>query len=145
MCLGTPPLSNCVTTVPLACVAAVVLFAPLIQPVKLLLVIPVYEICSPPMNNVPVALKPVEDVRVIILPEVTITLLIVSVKAALIVIVVPLTPVTVVASGIPVPTIVFPTEILVLDATVKDVELLEPDAVVAKIAPFKVVDCISSS
>ena len=33
MFLGTPPPSNCVTVVPSACRAAVVLLAPLVQPV----------------------------------------------------------------------------------------------------------------
>ena len=73
--------------------------------------------------------------------DVTLTLLIVEVKAALIVIVVPvigvsgeLPPVTVVAAGMPVPTIVSPKTMFVLDATVIDVAPLDPEAVVAKVA-----------
>ena len=41
MFLGTPPPSNCVTVVPFAIAAAVVLFAPLVHPVKSLPDIPV--------------------------------------------------------------------------------------------------------
>ena len=61
--LGTAPLSNCATDVPLSCVAAVVPLAPLVQPVSVLVLIPVYVISSFSINIFPVLSKPVELVR----------------------------------------------------------------------------------
>ena len=62
--LGTPPFVNCATVTPLACVAAVVLLAPLVQPVMSLPSTPVYVTCSPPINTVPEVSNPVVDVSV---------------------------------------------------------------------------------
>ena len=62
-CVGIPPLSNCATCVPLSCVAAVVLFAPRVQPVKVFVLIPVYVICSFSIKIVPAESNPVELVR----------------------------------------------------------------------------------
>jgi hypothetical protein len=59
-CVGTPPLSNCATDVLVLCVAAVVPFAPLVQPVKVLVLIPVYVICSFSIKIVPAESNPVE-------------------------------------------------------------------------------------
>ena len=48
---------------PLACVAAVVSLAPLVHPVRVLVLIPVYVISSFSIKIVPVLSKPVELVR----------------------------------------------------------------------------------
>ena len=60
---GTAPLSNCATDVPLSCVAAVVSLAPLVHPVNVLVLIPVYVISSFSIKIFPVLSKPVELVR----------------------------------------------------------------------------------
>ena len=67
--LGRPPLSNCATNTPLACVAAVVLLAPRVHPVISFPNTPVYVTCSPPMCTVPEEEKPVVDVRVSVVTD----------------------------------------------------------------------------
>ena len=57
MYLGIPPLVNCVTVLPLSCEAAVVELAPLVHPVNVFVLIPVYVICSLPTYIVPVLSK----------------------------------------------------------------------------------------
>ena len=58
--LGAAPLSNCATDVPLSCVAAGVPLAPLVHPVNVLVLIPVYVISSFSIKIVPAESKPVE-------------------------------------------------------------------------------------
>jgi len=67
--LGISPFKNCVTTVPLSWVAAVVLLAPRVQPVISLPNIPVYVTCSPPIWTVPVVESPVVEVSVRVVTE----------------------------------------------------------------------------
>ena len=55
---GTPPLSNCATVTPLAIEAAVVLAAPLVHPVNVVLVVPVYVIVSLAIIIVPALSNP---------------------------------------------------------------------------------------
>ena len=61
--LGKPPLVNCVTVTPLSCEAAVVELAPRVQPVNVLVLIPVYVISSLSINTVPELSKPVALVK----------------------------------------------------------------------------------
>ena len=63
MNLGTAPLSNSSTDVPFSCFAAVVPLAPLVHPVRVLVLIPVYDISSFSIKIVQVLSKPVELVR----------------------------------------------------------------------------------
>ena len=62
-------MSNCVTTVPLECVAAVVLLSPRVHPVISLPDIAVYVICSLPMYTRPEASRPVVEVSVNVVTE----------------------------------------------------------------------------
>ena len=66
---GTPPFSNCATCVSSLCAAAVVLFAPLVAPVNVVEDVPVYVICSLPMNIVPVESNPVVLLTVTVVAE----------------------------------------------------------------------------
>ena len=56
--LGIPPVVNCATLTPVLCAAAVVPAVPRVQPVKVVVVIPVYVIVSLAICIDPAASKP---------------------------------------------------------------------------------------
>ena len=71
--LGKPPEVNCATLTPVLCAAAVVPPVPRVQPVKVVLVVPVYvivslAICIQPAASKPVVLTTVIVVTVLLMP-----------------------------------------------------------------------------